>query len=135
LTCRAVYDLGLTDQPAGGYGVDSLGSYLARKGFVTFTDLSTTQPGDVMIVNDSSGKPVHTFVVVAYDRATGMCTKYDMGSQSRIDSVQPIQTALDEWSDKDVAYGLRNPYTKAPAYAVTASDEYDNTSTLWRFEK
>lgn len=135
LTCRAVYDLGLTDQPAGGYGVDSLGGYLARKGFVTFTDLSTTQPGDVMIVNDSSGKPVHTFVVVTYDPATGMCTKYDMGSQSRIDSVQPIQTALDEWSDKDVAYGLRNPYTKAPAYAVTASDEYDNTSTLWRFEK
>ena len=135
LTSRAVYDLGLTDQPAGGYGVDSLGGYLVRKGFVTFTDLSTTQPGDVMIVSDSSGTPVHTFVVVTYDPDSGMCTKYDLGSQSRIDSVQPVRTLLDEWSDKDVTYGLRVPYTKAPAYAVTASDTSDSMSTLWRFEK
>ena len=135
LTSRAVYDLGLTDQPAGGYGVGSLGDYLVRKGFVTFTDLRTTQPGDVMFVCDSTGKPVHTFVVVTYDQGTGICTKYDLGSQSRIDSVQPIRSALDEWSDKDVTYGVRNPYTKAPAYAVTASDISDSTATLWRFEK
>ena len=135
LISRAVYDLGLTDQPAGGYGVGPLGDYLVRKGFVTFTDLGTAQPGDVMVVSDSSGKPVHTFVVASYDSGTGMCTKYDLGSQSRIDSVQPIHTALDEWSDKSVTYGIRNPYTKAPAYAVTASDTSDSASTLWRFEK
>lgn len=135
LIARAVYDLGLTDQPAGGYGVGPLGDYLVRKGFVTYTDLSTVQPGDVMVVSDSSGKPVHTFVVVTYNPGTGMCTKYDLGSQSRIDSVQPMQTALDEWSDKDVAYGVRNPYTKAPAYAVTTSDESDSNSQIWRFER
>ena len=135
LVSRALYDLGLTDQIAGGYSTNPLSSYMVRKGFVTFTDLSTTQPGDVMIVSDSAGTPVHTFVVVTYDPGTGMCTKYDLGSQSRIDSVQPIRTALREWTDKDVAYGLRNPYSKAPAYAVTASDESDSEAQIWRFDK
>ena len=138
LISRAVYDLGLTDQPAGGYGVGRLGDYLVGKGFVRFTDLSTVQPGDVMFVCDSTGTPDHTFVVATYDPGTGMCTKYDFGTQTRIDSVQPLHTALDEWSrwsDRKVTYGVRNPYTKAPAYAVTASDTTDSTSTLWRFEK
>ena len=135
LISRAVYDLGLRDQPAGGYGVGPLGDYLMRMGFIKFTDPGAAQPGDVMFVSDSTGKPVHTFVVVTYDSGTGMCTKYDLGSQSRIDSVQPIHTALDEWSDKNIAYGIRNPYTKAPAYAVTALEESDSDAQMWRFEK
>lgn len=135
LISRAAYDLGLTAQPAGGYGVSQISNYLVQSGFVTFTDLSTTQAGDVMIVNDSAGNPCHLFVVESYDSSTGICMKYDMGSQSRIDSIQPMRAPLDEWSDKKVAYGVRNPYTKAPAYAVTASDTSDSTSTLWRFEK
>jgi hypothetical protein len=135
LISRAAYDLGLTDQPAGGYGVGQISNYLVRSGFVTFTDFSTTQPGDVMVVNDSAGNPCHLFVVESYDPSTGICMKYDMGAQSRIDSVQPMKAPLDEWSDKKVAYGVRNPYTKAPAYAVTASDTSDSTSALWRFER
>lgn len=135
LISRAAYDLGLTAQPAGGYGVSQISDYLVRSGFVTFTDLSTTQSGDVMVVNDSAGNPCHLFVVESYDPSTGICMKYDMGAQSRIDSIQPMRAPLDEWSDKKVAYGVRNPYTKAPAYAVTASDVSGSTSTLWRFEK
>jgi hypothetical protein len=88
-----------------------------------------------MVVNDSAGNPCHLFVVESYDPSTGICMKYDMGAQSRIDSVQPMKAPLDEWSDKKVAYGVRNPYTKAPAYAVTASDTSDSTSALWRFER
>ena len=135
LILRALYDLGLTEQTTGSSATLPLARILTRIGFITFTDFNTSRPGDVMIVNDSAGNFRHVFVVATYDPDTGMCTKYDLGSQSRIDSVQPTQTALHEWTDKDIAYGLRNPYTSAPAYAVTATDESDGETQMWRFEK
>ena len=134
LVSRAVYDLGLTDQPNGGYNTAGLANYLVRKGFVTFTDFSTTQGGDIIIVY-KDGSPYHTFVVDSYDSSTGMCMKYDFGSQSRIDGNQPFRTALDEWSDKDLAYGIRNPYTREPAYEITASGYSDSDAQLWIFER
>lgn len=85
---RALWNLGMTDQPVGGAffigGYDD--DWLQRHGFVYVRgNPDEVQAGDIVLVTG------HVFVVADYNEETGLCSKYDMGDQWRIDSPQPFQ--------------------------------------------
>ena len=65
--------------------------------------------------------PTHWFVVETYNSSTGECTKYDMGSDSRIQTQQPFRTQLDEWDNKDFICAYRVDY--APAGSIVVPDK------------
>ena len=85
---RALWNLGMTDQPVGGAffigGYDD--DWLQRHGFVYVRgNPDEVQAGDIVLVTG------HVFVVADYNEETGLCSKYDMGDQWRIDSPQPFK--------------------------------------------
>lgn len=96
LVAKALWDLGYTDQGEGGfYGSDMFG-YLLDHGFVQSTDPSDIGYGS--IVCTTAGDYGHTFVSVSWDPSSGSIVKYDEGSDSRINSVQP---AYEYWGGED----------------------------------
>ena len=99
LVCRAVWDLGLTDQPAGGYGCDKIGEFLESNGFNKIQNTDDYKPGDIISVAQN-GEPVHICVIESYDSETKLCSKYDMGGQDRIDGNQPFMNVpVNEWEN------------------------------------
>lgn len=99
LIARALWDLGMTDQPQGGMTTKMEEEYLTSHGFVKITDKNDVLPGDIVWldngdINAPPSADMHTFVVVTYNKLNGMGTKYDMGSQGRIESQQPFVTSI-----------------------------------------
>lgn len=98
LISRALWDLGMTKQMPGGWDTAELSNILPLYGFRITANVDDIVPGTVVIVSGEASMREHSFVVVSYDRETGMCSKYDMGSQDRIESMQPFEDApLIEW--------------------------------------
>ena len=93
LICKALWDLGYTDQSPGGgnksYGDNWYRGYLDEHGFVRSYDMADIGYGSIVEVRNSKGE-FHTFLSVSYDPSTGSLVRYDAGSQSSIDSVQPL---------------------------------------------
>ena len=105
LVSRSLWDLGATNQPSGGWISAQMPQALPPLGFTMTTDRSQIIPGSVIIVGKMvNGQPdntYHTFAVTAYDHSTGLCDKYDMGSEERIQQPQPFRNVpLVEWSDR-----------------------------------
>lgn len=113
LIARALWDLGITDQPQGGVkmhmdGMDEV-YWFTRHGFITVNDPSLLQRGDILYMQlyDENGQPQEVwdnFVLSAYDPETQMCEKYDCGhftptGEDRISSEQPFRTVLAEYGD------------------------------------
>ena len=99
LVARALYNLGKTQQPAGGITVLNMMNFLKSWGFTKITDMHALKAGDIVIFRNASTTPNagwHTFVLSAFN-AVNDIYKYDMGSQQRIDAVQPFHTTLNEW--------------------------------------
>ena len=99
LIARALWDLGVQDQPDGGMTNPIMDEFLTTHGFAKYTNPDDIMPGDVILLNDVKGNTVvnpgwHTFVIVTYDKRTGMCTKYDTGSNEKIQSMQPLSVPL-----------------------------------------
>lgn len=103
MIARALWNLGLTDQPDNGMNVGKEVQYLTTHGFELVTDQSKLVPGDIVMQdNGVSGIPNwrwHTFVLVSYDPETTMCEKYDCGhftpeGMDRISSEQPFYCPL-----------------------------------------
>ena len=91
LVSRALYDLGYTDQRAGGETIYTLDSYLTSHGFTKSTDYRDIREGSIMLVGRKETNEVqHAFYVVSYDPNTGTGTKYDHGSNGAIRSNQPM---------------------------------------------
>ena len=111
LESRALWNLGFTDQRAGGEIVESLIPYLQAKGAITIYDQTQVQRGDIVIMcNRWTGRAEHAFTVAYYDPVTGVCQKYDEGEEWRIHVQQPFTTALNEWTDRrDFMMALRMP--------------------------
>lgn len=78
------------DQTIGGLNVISE-DYLTTHGFEKVTDINDVKPGDIINIKDSSGKWCHTYVIETYDDKTKLCSKYDMGSDERVNHVQPYK--------------------------------------------
>lgn len=93
---------------AGGHNTKELVGYLPTIGFTETKDRSKIKPGDVIIIGRRAKGPraedptFHTFIVTAYNHATGMCDKIDMGEQWRVDSPQPFRNVpLNEWGEDE----------------------------------
>lgn len=101
LQSRALWDLGVTDQPAGGWVTAQLAVELPQLGFTETTDRGLIVPGTVCIVGLGSDQTYHCFTIASYDPDTDTCSKYDMGEQWRIESVQPFTNVpLVQWADR-----------------------------------
>ena len=107
LIARAIYDMGYTDQPAGGYGLSGHGleNYLSQIGFTASkNDWSAIRRGSVMFVN-KDGDPTdyeHAFVVDAYDPQTTALTRYDAGVVGRVSPViHATNNPFPSWWDHD----------------------------------
>lgn len=117
LIARALWNLGMTDQPENGMNVGKEVAYLTTHGFELVTDQSQLKPGDIVMQdNGVSGIPNwrwHTFVLVSYDPETTMCEKYDCGhftpeGKDRISSEQPFVCPLADYGiQRRFVCGLR----------------------------
>lgn len=99
----AMYILGYTNQPAGGFTVAKdrwMGAYLLKWGAKQITNPNDLRAGDIVVYRNSSIVPNagwHTFGLVKFVNQNDV-TKYDCGSQARIDGFQPFQhVRLNEW--------------------------------------
>ena len=124
LIARALWDLGYTDQMQGGMQIVSGNlteeEYLTTHGFIKINDQSKLMRGDIVLQDDGKdGGPRytwHTFVLVDYDPATQMCSKYDCGHFTpegidRVSSEQPFTCPLADFGDQRrfvCAFRIRN---------------------------
>lgn len=105
LVSRSLWDLGATNQPAGGWISAQMQQALPPLGFTMTTNKTLIIPGSVVIVgkmvNGVPDNTYHTFAVTAYDPVTDLCDKYDMGAEERIQMPQPFRNVpLVEWPDR-----------------------------------
>jgi hypothetical protein len=109
LIARALWNLGLQDQPAGGFVITGEEAYLTSHGFTKVTDQSQLTRGDIVMQDSGHGGDVdwtwHTFVLLSYDPATTKCLKYDCGhftpeGADRISSIQPFDTVLADYGNQ-----------------------------------
>lgn len=91
LIARALWDLGFTDQRRGGETCGSLDGYLSSHGFVRSTRFSDIKKGSIILVKHNGiGYWSHAFVCLSFNPATYVTSRYDTGSNQRIQSVQPL---------------------------------------------
>lgn len=120
LVFRALYNLGFTDQRKGGQVCGTADGYLTRHGFYKNTNIKNVQAGDIILVDDGGSHLTpyatwHMFFVISYDPKTGICKKYDCGSNQRIQSAQPFTCQLLEWGNTRRFYAsYRTTYNKGP---------------------
>lgn len=102
LPARAMYNMGFHDQKDGGEVCGTLDKYLADHGWIKVTDRKKILPGAIVAVRKKSHSYIdHVFVVVSYDKEKDVCSKFDTGSNERIQSEQPFNgVRLVEWSDR-----------------------------------
>ena len=92
VSCNRLISMALNN--AGLYDDQTLGGdnvcqeeYLTGHGFDKVEDLTDIRSGDIIVIN--AGSFMHYFVVNEYNEETELCTKFDMGSDKRINTVQP----------------------------------------------
>ena len=136
LISLALWNMGLTDQPAGGIcGAETMQTYLQEHGFMQITDRNDLQAGDIVITGIEGGEEVHHWFVLAdYSPDNGgHGRRYDMGNNGRIINSTPYPR-----EDEPLLYGGKTFYC---AYRVNGSgfvgktadislgDRYDITET------
>lgn len=102
MVSRALYNLGYTDQRAGGEVCITLPAWLNSHGWKMVSNVNEIKPGAIVAVRKKDISYIdHVFVVSEYNPKTGYCSKYDCGSQARINTIQPFKNVkLLEWSNK-----------------------------------
>lgn len=116
LEARALWNLGMTDQRKGGEVVSTMPAWFSSHGYTKITDRAKLKGGDIIFVDDGTGGSTptwkwHVFTIIDYNAKTGMCHKYDTGSNERIKASQPFYTQLEEWgSRKRFRFAYRAPY-------------------------
>ena len=103
LIALALWLMGFHDQREGGEVCSTLGSYLTKRGWKKVSRKSDIKPGAVVAVKDKNHSWIdHVFYVVDYDPKTDLCTKFDEGSDERIQTKQPFKNKkLVEWPNKE----------------------------------
>ena len=135
LIAKAMYDLGFTDQPKGGITVGHMETYLTKWVLKNVTDQSKIKGGDIILFKaDGTAQPTaawHAFVVTDYDHVTKTCSKYDMGSQDRINSAQPFTNVdFDQWLAKSF-YCAFTGFKEEPKEEPKQSSGKLNESPKW----
>ena len=119
MIARAFWNLGLTDQPGKpgttcGITVMNMEPYLLAHGFTKINSKKNLKKGDIVLMKKKqTATPTaewHTFVLTAYDSKTGICSKFDEGSQARINAGGFFANVpLEEWASKEFYCGFRIP--------------------------
>lgn len=132
LASSALWDIGYTNQPAGGVTVVNMEQYFSSWGFTKITNASQLQAGDIVLMAHNSYPSPHwtwhAFVLVSFNPSTMRCDKYDMGSQTRIDSAQPFRNVpLNEWEGSRHFHCGFRVSSKIPSNwkQLTGLDRYD----------
>ena len=112
LVARTLWNLGLTDQPEGGFVVEEEEQYLTRHGFRKIEKQEELEGGDIVIQCNEAGELIHSFVLVYYDPITTECIKYDCGhftpeGADRISSEQPFYTVLADFPERQFYCAFR----------------------------
>lgn len=104
LIAKALYDLGYTDQPAGGITCGNADEYLYAWGFERSTDMSAIRRGSILLVKHTwSGHTDHMFVAASdFNFSTMSCDRYDCGSMMAIGSVQPLYNKPFQYKTNDL---------------------------------
>lgn len=133
LVARALWDMNpkFRDQKIGGMTVMNAEVYLLGKGAEKITDPTKIKAGDIILMSEN-GHPKaddkwHMYFCIKYDPKTGICSKYDCGSQDRINAQQPfVNVHLNEWPTHRKFYcAFRIPEGKA-APAVDDKMAFDS---------
>ena len=91
LIAKALWDLGFQDQETGGITCGTMRPYLRNHGFVESRSLSDIGYGSiVLIMHTTTTYYSHTFVTIGFNRSNMTLSRYDCGSNTRIQSVQPF---------------------------------------------
>lgn len=111
LIALALWFMGFRDQRKGGEVCSTLGPYLAKHGWKKVTKKADVKPGAVVAVKDKKHRGIdHVFYVVDYDPKRDLCTKFDEGSDERIQTVQPFKNKkLVEWPAKELVCAWNVP--------------------------
>lgn len=102
MIARALYIMGFHNQRQGGETCGTLAEWLPQRGWKIVTDKKDIKNGAIVAVRNKKHSYIdHVFLVASYNSETDLCTKYDMGSDERIKTVQPFKKVkLVEWSDR-----------------------------------
>ncbi len=90
-----MYRMGYTDQPRKqGVVVSAMAEWCEANGFERIDNEADLQAGDIVLVKWTTtasgwGYPAHTFIYAGEASPAGYTYRYDCGSNSRIQSVQP----------------------------------------------
>ncbi len=110
----AMYNVGFTDQPrTQGVVVSAMAAWCERNGFERIDREEDLQPGDIVLVKWTGSYPAHTFIYAGESGLTGQPYRYDCGSDTRIQSVQPSREPIVEFWRAYRAV-LDTPETEAP---------------------
>lgn len=94
MIARALWNLGYTDQQNGGMTIGTEDIYLTSHGFRKLQDSEVPQRGDIILYErTANGAVSHTCVLTGYDKATGICSRYDCGGtreNPRFARIEPI---------------------------------------------
>ncbi len=95
LVCWVMYRVGFIDQPRQqGVVVSAMAGWCERNGFERIDRVEDLQPGDIVLVNWNGSYPAHTFIHAGFSNTPGQLYRYDCGSNTRIQSVQPSCESL-----------------------------------------
>lgn len=103
LVTRALYDLGFTDQISGGETYKTLDKYLQSHGFKRSTKLSAIRKGSIVLVKHEGKNSIsHVFIALSFVQSTLLTSRYDAGTQQRIETDQPLKNVKWTYKKDDV---------------------------------
>ena len=131
LEARALYDLGFKDQRKGGQTCGSFSTWLPKHGWTKVTNKKNIKPGAIVAVRYTNHDYIdHVFTIVSYDDKTGICTKYDTGSNQRILSSQPFKNVkLLEWTNRVFVCAWNPPSNMTETETIIG--EYDSQAVTF----
>lgn len=126
LEARALYDLGFTDQRKGGETCTTFSKWFSKHGWTKTTNKKKIKPGAVIAVKYPNHNYIdHIFTVISYNSKSGICSKYDTGSNQRILSKQPYTNVkLLEWKDREFVCAWNPPSDMTQN--ITVIGKYDS---------
>ena len=104
LAAKALWNIGYTDQPAGGITIGTFDSWFRSHNFNVSTNEADAKRGSIMLVGDNSG-PRHAFVIAKNEG--GQVLIYDAGSNRKLDTAQPF-AASNIYNGFTKIYGIYN---------------------------
>lgn len=139
---RPLYDLGFTNQPAGGITVLNMERYLLSWGFKKLSPNNGLRRGDIVLMaqngESTPSAAWHTFLVtdVVISGSVTLINKYDFGSLERIRAgAYFVGTPVNQWANKSVYCVFRYGSGSGEDYLdVTPEALKAGTKSKWAYK-